>query len=254
MKSRFVAFAFAASCLFALPAVAQVIAPLKPYDPAIVRVAGRSELYLPPDQARITVSFYAPGKTPQEATDAVAGRARALDAKIKAIAPGKTVVERTDFAVRPVMKAGGDKKPDQVRGYEATASVTALIKDLELLGKAMDAAVNSDPDTFNGVEFSIADTQAARRKARKAAIEDAVDKAKLYVEGAGFRLGRLLLVEEGGNSMIVQSGNRAIAYAPIVPTAGDMSVTPPPVAPEPQLYTSEVTIVYEIGGALGAAR
>ena len=112
------------------------------------------------------------------------------------------------------------------------------------------AAVNSDPDTFNGVEFSIADTQAARRKARKAAIDDAVDKAKLYVEGAGFRLGRLLLVEEGGNSMIVQSGNRAIAYAPPAMMATDAAVTPPPVAPEPQLYTSEVSVVYEIGAAL----
>lgn len=253
MKLTHVAFGLVASCLLALPAAAQVIAPLKPYDPAVIRVAGRSELYLPPDQARISVSFYAPGKTSQEATDAVSKRARALDAQMKAIAPGKVAVERTDFSVRPVMKSGAEKKPDQVRGYEATASVTTLVKDLELLGRAMDVAVNSNPDTFSDVQFSINDTQAARRKARKAAIDDAVDKARLYVEGAGFRLGRLLLVEEGGNSMIVQSGNRAIAYAPARSMAMEDAVTPPPMAPEPQLYTSEVSVVYEIGGAVSAA-
>ena len=85
-------------------------------------------------------------------------------------------------------------------------------------------------------------------------IDDAVDKAKLYVEGAGFRLGRLLLVEEGGNSMIVQSGNRAIAYAPARSMAMEDAVSPPPIAPEPQLYSSEVSVVYEIGGALGAVK
>ena len=61
------------------------------------------------------------------------------------------------------------------------------------------------------------------------------------------------LVEEGGNSMIVQSGNRAIAYAPVRSMAMEDAITPPPVAPEPQLYSSEVSVVYEIGGALGAA-
>jgi uncharacterized protein YggE len=250
MKSRHVAFAFAAACLFALPAAAQVIAPVKPYDPAVVRVAGRSELYLPPDQARVSVSFYAPGKTPQEATDAVSKRARGLEAAVKGIDPAKTTVERSDFVVRPVMKAGGDKKPDQVRGYEATASVTVLVKDLALLSRAMEAAVNSNPDTFNDVDFSIADTLAARRKARKAAIDDAVDKARIYVEGAGYKLGRLLLVEEGGSSMIAQTGNRAISYAPSMMRDEAGMILPPPVAAEPQLYTSEVSIVYEVGAAL----
>ncbi len=254
MRGFRLAVAAAVGALFALmpmapPAQAQIIAPLKPYDPAIARVAGRAELYLPPDQARVAVSFYAPGRSAAEATNAVSGRANALGQAIGAIGSRDVTLERTDVSVTPVMRAGGERRPDRITGYEATAGVTVLVKDLALLSRAMEAAMNASPDTFNDVQFSIRDTERARRLAREAAIRDAVDKARTYVEGAGFRLGRLLLVEEGGGGMIVQSGNRAV-FAPRAPIAPDEVVTPPPVAPEPQLYTAEVSVIFEIGAAI----
>jgi NAD(P)-dependent dehydrogenase (short-subunit alcohol dehydrogenase family) len=112
-----------------------------------------------------------------------------------------------------------------------------------------EAAVNAAPDSFGDVAYSVRDTQAARTKAREAAIKDAVDKARVYTEGAGFRLGRLLLVEEGGNSMIVQTGNRAVRYDRVASTVSAEAAVPA-LAAEPQLYTAEVSIVYEIGQAI----
>jgi uncharacterized protein len=232
-----------------LPAAAQAVAPLKPYDPAVVRVAGRAELYLPPDQARVSVSFYNPGKTAAEATDAAASRARALETAIRQLGAEKVRLERADTNVRPVMQAGGDRRPDRIKGYEATVAVTVLVNDLALLSKTVEAAVNAQPDTFNDVSFAIRDTLAARRKAREAAIADAVDKAKVYTEGAGHRLGRLLEVQEGGSQIMAQSGNRAIMRAVPAMMESD-SVSPPPVVAEAQLYTAEVAVVYEIGAAL----
>lgn len=234
------------------PASAQVVAPLRPYDPAVVRVAGRAEVYLPPDQARVGLSFYAPGRTAAEATNAVSERARALDAAIRAINPQTVTIERTDVSVRPVMREGGDRRPDRINGYEASAGVTILVRDLTYLSRAVEAAVNAQPDSFNDVEFSIRDTVRARRAAREAAITDAVDKARVYSEGAGYRLGRLLLVEEGANNMIAQSGNRAIFAARNQRTEADELVVAPPIAPEPLLYTAEVSVVFEVGAALPA--
>lgn len=248
---RFAAAALAVA-LACAPAHAQTIAPLRPYDPAIVRVAGRAELYLPPDQARVAVSFYGPGRTAAAATAAVSERAHALDAAIRAIDPQRVVAERTDISVTPVMRAGGERRPDRISGYEATAAVTILVRDLGLLSRAMEAAMSASPDRFEDVQFSIRDTERARRLAREAAIRDAVDKARTYVEGAGSRLGRLLLVEEGGQGMIAQSGNRALFRERAPGVIEDQVVSPPPVAPEPQLYTAEVSIVYEIAPAAPA--
>jgi uncharacterized protein YggE len=245
-------FLLAVLMLAAAPLAARAdTLPLKPYDPAVVRVAGRAELYLPPDQARIKISFYAPGKTANEATEAVSTRARALDAAVRAIDVQKTALERTDFSVRPVMKEGGTRRPDKINGYEATAAVTIRVKDLALLARTVEVAVNASPDTFSDVEFFIDDTLKARTAARKAAIEDAVAKARIYSEGAGYRLGRLLLVEEGGNGMIAQTGNRAIRAESFARSADD-AVTPPPIAPEAQLYTAEVSVVFEVGAAMAA--
>lgn len=225
---------------------AQVIEPLRPYDPAIVRVAGRSELYLPPDQARVGLQFYSPGRTAAEATEAVSRRSRALEAAVRAIDPQKARFERTDFTVDPVFREGGERRPDRINGYEARAQVTILVTDLTLLSRVVEAVVNGQPDTFDDVAFSIQDTATARRLAREAAVRDAVDKARTYVEGAGFRLGRLLLVEEGGSNMIAQSGNRA-RFAGRREMAADAVVAAPTIAPENQLYTAEVSLVFEIG-------
>jgi uncharacterized protein YggE len=241
--------------MFAAAILAQVAhadpAPLKPYDPAVVRVAGRAELYLPPDQARVTVGFYNAGKTGAEANDLVARRARALDAAVRAADGAKMNVERVDVTVTPVMKTGGDRRPDRINGYEANASVTVLVKDLTVLSQAVEMAVNSGPDSFNDLAFSIRDTQGARTKAREAAIRDAVDKARVYSEGAGFRLGRLLLVEEGGSNLIAQSGNRGLRFERAATSESYGGATAPPIAAEPQLYSAEVSVVYEIGAAIG---
>jgi uncharacterized protein YggE len=243
--------ALIAICLLAMPMTAHAdVLPLKPYDPATVRVAGRAELYLPPDQARIKLSFYAPGKTANEATDAVSTRARALDNAVRAIDAQKTMLERVDLSVRPVMKEGGSRKPDKINGYEATADVTVRVKDLALLSRAVEAAVNSSPDTFSDIEFFIENTLKAREAARKEAIADAVSKARIYSEGAGYRLGRLLQVEEGGSDIIAQTGNRAMRVSSM--SAGMApGIAPPPIAPEAQLYTAEVTVVFEVGAATG---
>lgn len=249
MRSWFVAFA-ALLTAFAAPAAAQVVAPLRPYDPAVVRVAGRAEVYLPPDQARVRLSFYAPGRSAAEATNAVSERTRALDAAIRAIDAQNVTIERTDVTVTPVMREGGDRRPDRINGYEASAGVTILVRDLARLSQAVEVAVNAQPDAFNDVEFSIRDTIRARRAAREAAIADAVDKARIYSEGAGHRLGRLLLVEEGAHNMIAQSGNRAVFAARNAPMGGQDGVTAPAIAAEPLLYTAEVSVVFEVGAAL----
>ncbi|MBK6705921.1 MAG: SIMPL domain-containing protein [Caulobacteraceae bacterium] len=237
--------------LIATPASAQVMEPLRPYDPAVVRVAGRAEVYLPPDEARVRLSYYAPGRTAAEATTEISARTRALDAAVRAIDPQSVTVERTDVSVTPVMREGGDRRPDRINGYEASAGVTILVRDLALLGRAVEVAVNSQPDALNDVVFSLRDTARARRTAREAAITDAVDKARVYSEGAGHRLGRLLLVEEGANNMIAQSGNRAVFAVRNAPP-GDQAVPPPAIAPEPLLYTAEVSVVFEVGAALAA--
>jgi uncharacterized protein YggE len=258
MRSLLAGFAFLVAFGGAF-ARADVIAP-KPYDPAVVRVSGRAELFLPPDEARLRVSFYAPGRTAAEATGAVSARARALDAAVRGLGVEGVSVERADTTVRPVMREGGERRPDRISGYEADASVTVLVRDLDQLGRAVETAMAAQPDNFSDVAFSIREPAQARRQARQEAIADAVSKARVYTEGAGYRLGRLLLVEEGA-SLARAVGNVAVVDSI---TASDLGSFPdlnlaesvqrvaqaPLVAPRPQRYVAEVTVVFEVGAAM----
>lgn len=51
--------------------------------------------------------------------------------------------------------------------------------------------------------------------------------------------------------MIAQTGNRAVFNARSNALI-DQVVTPPAIAPEPLLYTAEVSVVFEVGAAIPA--
>jgi uncharacterized protein YggE len=254
MRNILAAAAFAAA-LFVGAAQAQqqvqqiVTQPPKPYDPPIFRITGRGEIFLPPDQARVGVSFYSPGRTAAEAMQAVSARARVLEAAVRAINSERVTLDRVDVVFRPVMREGGERRPDRITGYEASAAVTILVRDLTLVPRAVEAAISAQPDSFDDVRFSLSDPAAARRQAREAAIADAMEKARIYVGGAGHRLGQLLHMEEGAApgvdrdlaDEIVVTGYRASVRAQDAPAP-----PPPPIAAERQRYTANVSLVFEI--------
>jgi uncharacterized protein YggE len=132
------------------------------------------------------------------------------------------------------------------------------VRDLALLPRALEAAIAAEPDTFGDVAFSIREPAAARRLAREQAIADALDKARVYVEGAGHGLGRLLLVEEGApmirNIAVDRIRADDIGSFPdtnLAEAAQRLSSQAMPlVAPQPQRYVAEVSVVFEIGAAL----
>jgi uncharacterized protein YggE len=258
MRNNLAAAAFAAA-LFVGAAQAQqqvqqiVTQPPKPYDPPIFRITGRGEIFLPPDQARVGVSFYSPGRTAAEAMQAVSARARVLEAAVRAINSERVTLDRVDVVFRPVMREGGERRPDRITGYEASAAVTILVRDLALVPRAVEAAISAQPDSFDDVRFSLSDPAAARRQAREAAIADAMEKARIYVGGAGHRLGQLLHMEEGGaqgvdrdarEEEIVVAGYRASVRAQDAPAP-----PPPPIAAERQRYTAEISLIFEIARA-----
>ncbi|MBK6705905.1 MAG: SIMPL domain-containing protein [Caulobacteraceae bacterium] len=163
---------------------------------------------MPPDEARVRLSYYAPGRTAAEATTEISARTRALDAAVRAIDPQSVTVERTDVSVTPVMREG---RRSSAGSYQRIRSERRR-DDSGARSGALGARSRSCGQLSTGcVQRRCIFSSRHRSRAataREAAITDAVDKACLF-RGCGHRLGRLLLVEEGANNMIAQ-GNRAV--------------------------------------------
>jgi len=119
-------------------------------------------------------------------------------------------------------------------------TVTVTVRDLENVGSVLDAAVQAGANNINGIQFDIADREAAQQQAMTAAMENAQARAEVLAESAGVQLGDILSLQSYlGSSTPVPYGK---GYDMAVQEAA-MSV---PVSPGEMQIMVDVSVVYEI--------
>ena len=96
-------------------------------------------------------------------------------------------------AVRKALTDNGIASEDINTGY-----VAVQLKDMTLVGKVIDLAFGAGANTLNGVSFSASDTDAARKEALKAAVEQARSKAEALAEAAGLKIIEIESINEAG--------------------------------------------------------
>lgn len=89
-------------------------------------------------------------------------------------------------------------QPPRLRGYQASNQVTVVVHDLTRLGGAVDATVQAGANQVNGISFGLSDPTAAENQAREAAVKALAAKASLYAGATGYRVARLVSLNEGG--------------------------------------------------------
>ena len=83
-------------------------------------------------------------------------------------------------------------------GYQVSNTVNVKVRDLESLSPVIDAATAAGGDLtrFNGLSFSIEDTQELQQQARAAAVADLQERAAQLAEFGGVELGQLIYITE----------------------------------------------------------
>jgi hypothetical protein len=74
-----------------------------------------------------------------------------------------------------------------------------IVRDLENLGNIIDQMVSVGSNSINSVSFSIDDTSELLKQARKNAMANAIEKARLYAEAASVSLGKIRLISENSH-------------------------------------------------------
>ena len=87
---------------------------------------------------------------------------------------------------------------DAVSMYTANSMLAIQLKDMTQVGKVIDLAFGAGANSLNGVSFSASDTDAARKEALKAAVEQARVKAEVLAEAAGLKITEIEAINEGG--------------------------------------------------------
>lgn len=216
---------------------------------ATITVTGDGEYFAIPDTAAFTFSVEKDGATQKIAQDT------GTEVMNKILASLKKDYGMTDkdlktinFSVNPKYENaptcwGGycPQNNPKIIGYTFTQTVTAKVRDLDNVGEIGAKLAELSATNVSGPDFTLANEDDAKNKARTDAINTAKEKAEILANQLGVKLGKISSFSEntngaypmyaGGDMMVSSFATKAAA--PQIPTGENK-------------YTSNVSITYEI--------
>ncbi len=198
-------------------------------------VTGVATVNAAPDQAILSLGVTTTGPTAAAAMAANNESASAVMARLIAAKVADRDMQTTGLSLNPnwVMNAAGTAQ--EIQGYVANAVLTVRIAVLDTAGSVLDAAIADGANTLNGLTFGLSDPRPVEDEARKAAVADALARAKVLAAAAGATLGPILSITEGmGGQQPMPMLYKAAADSTVPLAAGEVGVT------------AEVTIVWQL--------
>jgi len=143
-----------------------------------------------------------------------------------------------------LLDSGKPCPPPEIVGYTVRQAVSIKVRDFSKVGDLLRDVVESGANTVSQLAFTVDDPTAVQNKAREEAIQKAKAKAKAIAKAGGFRLGRLLSIEEGGYypQPVFYKTLEAGGYGGDGPT----SLPAPAIEPGSQEIKVTVNLRYEI--------
>lgn len=126
--------------------------------------------------------------------------------------------------------------------YTVRNTIAVIIRNIELTGKVIDAAVknNTGANGITSFEYLVSDKATALREARTLAIKNAQDAASLLAGASGCKVNGVLEIREDYTSA---SRSNDMMFKAVSMEAGS---TPTPIVEGNVTITSNVTVKYEL--------
>lgn len=134
--------------------------------------------------------------------------------------------------------------PSEITGYTVTQSVSVKVRDFAKISNLLGGVATLGANNVSSLSFAVEDPDLLKTQARAEAIVKARAKAQAMASAGGFRLGRLLGVDEGS------TGRNYYDYAApmmsLKAESGGVASPAPVVEAGSQDITVTVTLRYEI--------
>lgn len=207
--------------------------------PASLTLTGHGEVRAAPDIAIVSIGVTTQAQNAREAAGANNRAMTEAVNSLKAAGIEPRDLQTGTYSLQPLYASDPSRtNAPRIASYRATNTLTVTVRDLARVGDILERAVSLGANTVSGPVFSLSEPEAKRNEARKLAIAEVTARARLYAEGLGFRLGRVLKVSEG------ESYVRARSYAP--QAAAPVAAAPPPIEAGESAVSANVTVEWEI--------
>lgn len=201
-------------------------------------VTGVGEASRAPDIAFLNLGVEAEGAT---ASEALRKNSAQMEATLKTLRDAG--VEKKDFQtsglnVGAKYDYSRENQPPRIIGYQATNTLSVKLRNLEKAGGVIDKAVSGGANRLDSISFGFADPKPLMNDARKSAVADARDRAGLYADAAGVKLGPVLNISD--------SYSPRPGPVPMMARMESAQAADVPIAVGESTMSASVTIVYAI--------
>lgn len=133
--------------------------------------------------------------------------------------------------------------PPEIAGYSITQTISVKIRNFSKAGDILSGAVSNGANSVSQLSFSIDNRDMVESQARAEAISKAKIKAQAVAKAGGFRLGKLLSIDEGYSPVYYA---RAMSADSGFGKGGAEVASAPPIEPGSQDIIINITLRYEI--------
>jgi uncharacterized protein YggE len=168
-----------------------------PYRATTLNLSAYGEVRLAPDMATISLGVTAEAPTAAEALRANAVRMNAVIDALKRGGIAPRDIQTSGLSLNP-QYVYVENQPPKLTGYQVSNQVTVTVRDLTRLGGAVDAVVGAGATNVGGISFGLQNPAAAEDQARLDAVKALIAKSELYGRATGYRVVRLVALQEGG--------------------------------------------------------
>lgn len=193
-------------------------------NPPLISVDGHGVVEAAPDQADITLGVVTRAETAEAAQAENRAVANRILRALNALDIDERDIGTDDYSFRPDYSRSENNQV-VVTGYTVSNMIRVHIRNLSLVGPAVDAALAEGANTVHSLEFSVGDTNALRRAALGAAVRDAKEKAEILASALGKRIAGVQHVSENthmfqskrANAAVFAEESRAADVTPVEP-------------------------------------
>jgi uncharacterized protein YggE len=179
------------SALLSAPLAAQTAAAP---TPPMIEVGGTGEAKVTPDRALIYLGVQTKGRTAALAGSENAKIAAAIFDAVRTAGIARDQMSTTNYSVNPSYRYYPDGRKPELTGYDASNTVRVEVRNLELVGKVIDASLGAGANNIGGITFYASQLDATKREALGNATTDARLSAEIMAKAAGGTLGALIAI------------------------------------------------------------
>ncbi len=207
-------------------------------DETRITAFGHGEAKAMPDLASLTMTVTVQAADQAEAVRQNAEQAIAVRAVLRELGTADKDIQTQHYRVQPQFTR--QKGTTVVNGYEVQNSLQVTVRNLDQVGSVIDKVTTRSALSVNYVSFGLSDRAQAEAEALSQAVVSAQRRAGVMASAAGFQLGRLLSITEGGPDAFPSLGYAGGTLSS-APAAADT-----PISAQQITIDAFVTLVYAL--------